>query len=136
MSDDYLKKFADLYEKFGYSPNLPETNLFSNSIVSQIRTTPPKIEIDEESTFAYQMQQQTNQIIEKNNELIKVLEDQNNQLTKNNTRLEEILKLKETELSEAKLEAKKSKKYNFIMLIIAVVSMLVAIASWLIPDLF
>ena len=36
---------------------------------------------------------------------------------------------------EAKQEAKKSKRYNTIMMIISVVSMMIAAAAWLLPNI-
>ena len=38
------------------------------------------------------------------------------------------------ELEAAKREAKKAKRYNIIMLIISVVSLLVAVAAWVLPE--
>ena len=72
----------------------------------------PTVEIDEESTFAYQMQQQTNQIIEKSNEQIRLLNEHNEQLTSNYKKLEELYNLKAKELDEAKQDAKKAKRYT------------------------
>lgn len=92
-------------------------------------------EIDEKSTFSYQMQQQTNQIIEKSNEQIRLLHQQNEQLLNNQKKLEDLYALKDQELKEAKEEAKKAKRYNTVMLIFTVISMLVAIAAWLRPDI-
>lgn len=95
----------------------------------------PTVEIDEESTFAYQMQQQTNQIIEKSNEQIELLTKQNEQLESNYKKLEELYNLKDIELKEAKEEARKSRRYNIAMMAITIVSMLVAIAAWLLPNI-
>ena len=39
------------------------------------------------------------------------------------------------DLEEAKQEAKKSKRYNTIMMIISVVSMMIAAAAWLLPNI-
>lgn len=104
-----------------------------SSIVRKIE--PPPIEIDEEHTFSYQMQKQTDQIIEKSNEQIQLLNEHNQQLAANYKRLEDLYGLKEKELQESKQEAKKAKRYNFFMLIIAVASMLVAVAAWLLPNI-
>ena len=95
----------------------------------------PTVEIDEESTFAYQMQQQTNQIIEKSNEQIRLLNEHNEQLTSNYKKLEELYNLKAKELDEAKQDAKKAKRYNTAMMIITIISMLVAVAAWLLPNI-
>lgn len=82
-----------------------------------------------EDTFAYQMQLQTNQIIEKSEEQINLLNKQNEHLNNNVKKLEELLKIKENELEEAKNEALESKKYNKKMMIITVISTIVAIIS-------
>lgn len=130
--NDALSKLADIARDFSTQPliKVPDYS-FMNNIVPQI----PTVEIDEESTFAYQMQQQTNQIIEKSNEQIKLLNEHNEQLISNYKKLEDLYKLKEKELEEAKQEAKKSKRYNMIMMIISVVSMMIAAAAWLLPNI-
>lgn len=130
--NDALSKLADIARDFSNQPliKVPDYS-FVNNIVPQI----PTVEIDEESTFAYQMQQQTNQIIEKSNEQIKLLNEHNEQLISNYKKLEDLYKLKEKELEEAKQEAKKSKRYNTIMMIISVVSMMIAAAAWLLPNI-
>ena len=123
--NDALSKLADIARDFSTQPliKVPDYS-FLNTIVPQI----PTVEIDEESTFAYQMQQQTNQIIEKSNEQIKLLNEHNEQLISNYNKLEDLYKLKEKELEEAKQETKKSKRYNTIMMIISVASMIIAAA--------
>ena len=130
--NDALSKLADIARDFSSQPfiKVPDYSFVKN-IVPQI----PTVEIDEESTFAYQMQQQTNQIIEKSNEQIKLLNEHNEQLISNYNKLEDLYKLKEKELEEAKQEAKKSKRYNTIMMIISVVSMMIAAAAWLLPNI-
>ncbi len=130
--NDALSKLADIARDFSTQPliKVPDYS-FVNNIVPQI----PTVEIDVESTFAYQMQQQTNQIIEKSNEQIKLLNEHNDQLISNYKKLEDLYKLKEKELEEAKQVAKKSKRYNTIMMIISVVSMMIAAAAWLLPNI-
>lgn len=130
--NDALSKLADIARDFSTRPliKVPDYS-FVDNIVPQI----PTVEIDEESTFAYQMQQQTNHIIEKSNEQIKLLNEHNEQLISNYKKLEDLYKLKEKELEEAKQEAKKSKRYNTIMMIISVVSMMIAAAAWLLPNI-
>lgn len=130
--NDALSKLADIAKDFSTQPliKVPDYS-FVNNIVTQI----PTVEIDEESTFAYQMQQQTNQIIEKSNEQIRLLNEHNEQLISNYKKLEDLYKLKEKELEEAKQEAKKSKRYNTIMMIISVASMMIAAAAWLLPNI-
>ncbi len=81
------------------------------------------------------MQQQTNQIIEKSNEQIRLLNEHNEQLTSNYKKLEELYNLKAKELDEAKQDAKKAKRYNTAMMIITIISMLVAVAAWLLPNI-
>lgn len=130
--NDALSKLADIAKDFSTQPliKVPDYS-FVNNIIPQI----PTVEIDEESTFAYQMQQQTNQIIEKSNEQIRLLNEHNEQLISNYKKLEDLYKLKEKELEEAKQEAKKSKRYNTIMMIISVASMMIAAAAWLLPNI-
>ena len=82
-----------------------------------------------EDTFAYQMQMQTDQIIEKSEEQIKLLKEQNTHLSNNVKSLEELLKIKENELEESKIETKKARHYNFWMMIITIIATLVAIAA-------
>ena len=124
--NDALSKLADIARDFSTQPliKVPDYS-FVNNIVPQI----PTVEIDEESTFAYQMQQQTNQIIEKSNEQIKLLNEHNEQLISNYNKLEDLYKLKEKELEESKQEAEKAKKYNTKMLVIALISAGIALAS-------
>ena len=130
--NDTLAKLGDLAGKFTNMPPIElDTYSFAKNIVPQI----PVVEIDEESTFAYQMQQQTNQIIEKSNEQIALLVKQNEQLSNNYQKLEDLYRIKEQELAEAKTEAKKAKRYNTVMLILTIISMLTAIAAWLLPNI-
>lgn len=127
--------------------SIAQIEAMSSRLAEQLKFTPPSIpyvdilpqiptvEIDEESTFAYQMQQQTNQIIEKSNEQIRLLNEHNEQLTSNYKKLEELYNLKAKELDEAKQDAKKAKRYNTAMMIITIISMLVAVAAWLLPNI-
>lgn len=109
-------------------PTMPD-----ESILYQFKPELPKIEIDEKSTFAYQMQQQTNQILEKSNEQIRLLTEHNERLESNYKKLEELYKLKERELVEAKQETRKTKRMSIAMLVVAIISMLVASAAWASP---
>ena len=130
--NDTLAKLGDIAGKFANMPPIElDTYSFAKNIVPQI----PVVEIDEESTFAYQMQQQTNQIIEKSNEQIALLVKQNEQLSNNYQKLEDLYRIKEQELTEAKTEAKKTKRYNTVMLIFTIISMLTATAAWLLPNI-
>lgn len=130
--NDALSKLADIAKDFSTQPLIKMSDYsFVNNIVPQI----PTVEIDMEGTFAYQMQLQTNQIIEKSNEQIKLLNGHNEQLIINYNKLEELYKLKEKELEEAKQEAKISKRNNAIMMIISVASMMITAAAWLLPDI-
>lgn len=54
-------------------------------------------------------------------------------LTDNYNKLDDLYKLKEKELEDAKNDNKKLKTYNAWMLIITILSMLAAMASWIIP---
>jgi hypothetical protein len=130
-----------------WKDSIDQIEAMSSRLAEQLKFTPPSIpyvdilpqiptvEIDEESTFAYQMQQQTNQIIEKSNEQIRLLNEHNEQLTSNYKKLEELYNLKAKELDEAKRDAKKAKRYNTAMMIITIISMLVAVAAWLLPNI-
>lgn len=131
-----------------WKDSIAQIGAMSSRLAEQLKFTPPSIpyyvdvlpqiptvEIDEESTFAYQMQQQTNQIIEKSNEQIRLLNEHNEQLTSNYKKLEELYNLKAKELEEAKQDAKKAKRYNTAMMIITIISMLVAVAAWLLPNI-
>lgn len=131
MSDwnDKLAKFEEISSKFTEQFKFMPTSLPYADFVTQI----PTLKIDEKSTFAYQMQQQTNKIIEKTNEQIQLLNEHNEQLMNNYKKLEELYSLKAKELEEAKKEANKAKRYNTAMMIITILSMLVAIAAWLLP---
>ena len=130
-----------------WKDSIAQIEAMSSRLAEQLKFTPPSIpyvdilpqiptvEIDEESTFAYQMQQQANQIIEKSNEQIRLLNEHNEQLTSNYKKLEELYNLKAKELDEAKQDAKKAKRYNTAMMIITIISMLVAVAAWLLPNI-
>ena len=130
-----------------WKDSIAQIEAMPSRLAEQLKFTPPSIpyvdilpqiptvEIDEESTFAYQMQQQTNQIIEKSNEQIRLLNEHNEQLTSNYKKLEELYNLKAKELDEAKRDAKKAKRYNTAMMIITIISMLVAVAAWLLPNI-
>ena len=130
-----------------WKDSIAQIEAMSSRLAEQLKFTPPSIpyvdilpqiptvEIDGESTFAYQMQQQTNQIIEKSNEQIRLLNEHNEQLTSNYKKLEELYNLKAKELDEAKRDAKKAKRYNTAMMIITIISMLVAVAAWLLPNI-
>lgn len=61
--------------------------------------------------------------------------EQNERLDDNYKKLKELYKLKEKELQEAKRAERKAKIYNVIMLVLAILSMFVAIASWLFPNI-
>ena len=123
-----------------WKDSIAQIEAMSSRLAEQLKFTPPSIpyvdilpqiptvEIDEESTFAYQMQQQTNQIIEKSNEQIRLLNEHNEQLTSNYKKLEELYNLKAKELDEAKRD-------NTAMMIITIISMLVAVAAWLLPNI-
>lgn len=129
--NESISKFQELASKFKdiSFPTIPDYPLVHN-IIPEFSTC----EIDEESTFAYQMQQQTNQIIEKSNEQIKLLAEQNVRLENNYNKLEELYNLKDKELQEAKQGEKRAKVYNIIMMVITIISMLVAVAAWLRPN--
>ena len=133
MMSDNKDTISNLNFYNGDLPSMSFPTIDYSSIIRNIE--PPHIEIDEKNTFAYQMQKQTDQIIEKSNEQIQLLNEHNQQLAANYKRLEDLYGLKEKELQESKQEAKKAKRYNIVMLIIAIISMLVAVAAWLLPNI-
>ncbi len=72
---------------------------------------------------------------ERRNEELELTVEQNEQLKKNCELLEQLCSMREQELQEAKLNAKKAKWYNTTMMVITVISMLVAVAAWLLPNI-
>ena len=66
---------------------------------------------------------------------IKLLAEQNEQLKENFNKLEDLYKIKEQELSETEKEAKKIKRYNRWMMVLAIIAVLVAVAAWLLPNI-
>ena len=56
--NDLSLNFEEISRKF---PKLSDLNFDYGSIINNIDIQPTKVKIDEKSTFAYQMQQQTNQ---------------------------------------------------------------------------
>lgn len=135
MSDlkETIEKISKATEILSRPSELPKIDY--GSWVYNIKPDIPKVEIDEESTFAYQMQQQTDQIIAKSNEQIELLVKQNEQMINNYQKLEDLYKIKEKELEEARKDAKSSKRNNIVMLILTIVSMLIAVAAWLLPNI-
>lgn len=135
---DLKQSIAKLKEAINSSQDIPKTTLpeyqyhYSLPDFSSMLADP--IEIDEENTFAYQMQQQTNQIIEKSNEQIKLLIEQNQYLESNYKKLEELYILKDKELQDAKKAEKQAKIYNIVMLILTIISMLITVADRVIPN--
>lgn len=129
-SNDAFSKFQEFASKLN---DISTSFLPDESVLYQFKPEMPKIEIDEKSTFAYQMQQQTNQILEKSNEQIRLLTEHNERLESNYKKLEELYKLKESELVEAKQETRKTKRMSIAMLVVAIISMLAATAAWVSP---
>ena len=126
-------KFSKAIEAIGLASEQPYSKtlddlLSRNKFLDSLKNEPVIMEVDEKDTFAYKIQQQINKIIEKSNE-------QNERLDDNYKKLKELYKLKEKELQEAKRAERKAKIYNVIMLVLAILSMFVAIASWLFPNI-
>ena len=88
----------------------------ANQAFANCRIKPTSAIISEELTEMY----------EQNKKIIKTLQKNNEQLVK-------LVETKEKELDEAKKEAKKAKIYNTWMMIITILSMFAAMASWIIP---
>lgn len=133
-------KFSKAIEAIGLASEQPYSKtlddlLFRNKFLDSLKNEPVIMEVDEKDTFAYKIQQQINKIIEKSNEQNRLLCEQNERLDDNYKKLKELYKLKEKELQEAKRAERKAKIYNVIMLVLAILSMFVAIASWLFPNI-
>lgn len=133
-------KFSKAIEAIGLASEQPYSKtlddlLSRNKFLDSLKNEPVIMEVDEKDTFAYKMQQQINKIIEKSNEQNRLLCEQNERLDDNYKKLKELYKLKEKELQEAKRAERKAKIYNVIMLVLTILSMLVAIASWLFPNI-
>lgn len=128
--NDVFSKIGTLSEKISNAriPSFDYSPIINEPMVSRVL-------VDEKSTFAYQMQKQTDQIIEKSNEQNKLLIEQNKQLSDTCSKLGELCEAKDQEAKEAREEAKRSRRYNFAMLIISIISMLVAVAAWILPNL-
>lgn len=131
-------KFSKAIEAIGLASEQPYSKtlddlLSRNKFLDSLKNEPVIMEVDEKDTFAYKIQQQINKIIEKSNEQNRLLCEQNERLDDNYKKLKELYKLKEKELQEAKRAERKAKIYNVIMLVLAILSMFVAIASWLFP---
>ena len=124
--NDTLAKLGGLADKYANLPLIDlDTYSFAKNIVPQIA----EVKIDEKSTFAYQMQQQTNQIIEKSNEHIRLLNQHNEQLLNNYKKLEEMYSAQKESNEEAREDLRKSRVFNGWMMVIAIIAMLAAIAG-------
>lgn len=133
-------KFSKAIEAIGLASEQPYSKtlddlLSRNKFLDSLKNEPVIMEVDEKDTFAYKIQQQINKIIEKSNEQNRLLCEQNERLDDNYKKLKELYKLKEKELQEAKRAERKAKIYNVIMLVLTILSMFVAIASWLFPNI-
>ena len=138
--NEFGNKFSKAIEAIGLASEQPYSKtlddlLSRNKFLDSLKNGPVIMEVDEKDTFAYRIQQQINKIIEKSNEQNRLLCEQNERLDDNYKKLKELYKLKEKELQEAKRAERKAKIYNVIMLVLAILSMFVAIASWLFPNI-
>ena len=109
-----LSKTFSSIPKFNINPNL------LNSL------------IDPKSTVGYKMDRQNELIQEQIEALLhnnKQMEDQNGLLLQNYNQLKDLFDIQKNEFGSAKKELKKSKRFNRIMLIIAIIAMLGALAS-------
>lgn len=121
----------------------------------------PQTHINEKDTVQYKIKEQTEQLsknqqqqidllteqnlksnqqielLEKNNQenerQIRLLNEQVEQLLQNHNTLKDLYNAKDKELKEAAIDAKKNKRFNWISLSIAIVSLLVAIGAWVFP---
>lgn len=103
-------------------PDIPQ---YSLDVLSQYQTT-----VDEKDTLTYKIEQQTNKIIESYEQEIEMLKKQ---LSDNNDRLNNLYKLKEKELEEAKNNEKNTIIFNTVTIIIAIISLIIAICAWIFP---
>lgn len=89
-----------------------------------------------------QMNENVEKVIQLHSQQIELLSLQNAKLYEQNDHLQnnynEIKKMKEIiekELESEKIEGKKAKRYNIWMMIITIISVLIAIAAWLLPNI-
>ncbi len=130
-----------------------------NRAIASIKV--PPIHFDGKNTVQYKIQEQTEQLsknqqeqikilkkqlqksekqielLEKNNNdntrQIRLLNEQVEQLLQNYNALKDLYNAKDAELKAAEKDAKNSKRFNWISLGVALVSLLVAIGAWVFP---
>jgi len=121
----------------------------------------PQIKFDEKNTVQYKIKEQTEHLSKNQQEQIKILKEQlqksekqiellekNNhenerqirllnqqveQLLQNHDTLKDLYNKKVEELKESAIETKKSSRFNWISLGIAIFSLVVAIGAWVFP---
>lgn len=121
----------------------------------------PQMYFDEKNTVQHKIEEQTKQLTKKQQEQIEILKEQlqksekqiellekNNhenerqiqllnqqveQLLQNHDTLKDLYNKKVEELKESAIEAKKSSRFNWISLGIAIFSLVVAIGAWVFP---
>ena len=86
---------------------------------------PIATQIDPKSTVQHKVDEQTRMLRQQ-------LEEQNKQLVNNYNQLQELYKLKEAELQDSKKELHKSRIISIIMLIVALISMGITAAPYII----
>ena len=129
--------------------NLPKIDL---SFIKQMPPITPNfsvkdLKIDEKNTIQYKIKEQTEQLLkshqqqiellneqnQKSNQQIRLLNEQVEQLLINYNKLDDLYKAKQKELEEAKFDAQKSKIFNWLSSIIALISLAIAILAWIFP---
>ncbi|MDD4493285.1 MAG: hypothetical protein PHV32_02890 [Eubacteriales bacterium] len=122
MDNDYFKQFKGLHispPTFDYSILNSSIEEHQKELQEQLAAIPSGEDI---------LAEQLKPIIDGNQMVIDSLKENYNKLA-------ELYELKDKELADAKKEAKSSKRFNIVMLIVAIASMLIAAAAWLLPDL-
>lgn len=141
-----------------FSQNLTS---FTSHINEYTKSLANNLHFDETKSIPHQIRDQNNQIIETNQQQIELLIEQNlksnqqiellqmnnhdnerqirllneqvEQLLQNYNALKDLYNAKDAELKAAEKDAKNSKRFNWISLGVALVSLLVAIGAWVFP---
>lgn len=106
---------------FDFSQNIPNLNIPNRDYIFEnvIDNITPIDEI---------IDNKLKPILESNQKVI-------DNLSKSYIKLEKLYEIKEKELEEANKDAIKAKRYNVIMMVVSIISMLVAVAAWLLPNI-
>ena len=126
MSSEIGKTISELYKGTDFSKMLtPDTFIPANNyaaIVEQLDIKPSSKIIDE---ISGKMEEQNKLASQQ----MKILVEQNNLLKSNYAKLEELYNTQEAAFKATQEELSKSRRYNVVMMIIALIAMLAAIAG-------